>query len=206
MVCQVLRVQTLASFGTSLEQGRYTAIALLFNYLQRIQKKTLDTIVRIQYDASHEEVLLDIVTIKNLELISSQYEQSKKYSLLGVIDQTVSAMGARQFREVLLHPLKNQTELQSRYEHINRYCQQSKQAQAIQDVLRHMLDIPKIASSLLYKKHSPSTFGKLRYALHLIFQEGSVLLPELAHVGCSQEVVAEIKAIYEHLHALLKYD
>ncbi|MBP6086079.1 hypothetical protein KA478_02640 [Patescibacteria group bacterium] len=74
MLRHIFGVQTLSSFGKALEQGRQYAMALLCNYLQHIQPHALQTIVRVQYDARHDDVMLDIVTIRNLEIITSQYE------------------------------------------------------------------------------------------------------------------------------------
>lgn len=44
--------------------------------------------VRVALSMDDKEVLLDDVTIKNLELFASSYENSEKYSLLGIIDTT----------------------------------------------------------------------------------------------------------------------
>lgn len=70
----VFGVQTLASFGKALEDGREHAMALLCNYLQHIQPHALQTIVRVQYDMQDDAVMLDIVTMRNLEVMTSQYE------------------------------------------------------------------------------------------------------------------------------------
>ncbi len=74
MLRHVFGVQTLTSFGKALESGRQYAMALLCNYLHHIQPHALQTIVRVQYDARHQDVMLDMVTMRNLELLASQYE------------------------------------------------------------------------------------------------------------------------------------
>jgi DNA mismatch repair protein MutS len=169
MIRGILWVQTLQSYGKALEQWRQTAMALLCNYLQHIQPHSLKTIVRIQYHAQGNDVMLDMVTVKNLEIVASQYEWSKQYGLLGVLDRTSTALGARLFRDVLLHPTQDLHTLTSRQQHIKNYTQRSWDAKHIQMVLRHMVDMPKIISTLLYKKSSPLIFWKLRYALSLVY-------------------------------------
>jgi DNA mismatch repair ATPase MutS len=74
MLRHIFGVQTLSSFGKALEHGRQYAMSLLCNYLHHIQPHALQTIVRVQYDARGHDVMLDMVTIRNLELITSQYE------------------------------------------------------------------------------------------------------------------------------------
>lgn len=118
-------VQTLTSFGKALEEGRQHAMALLVNYLAHIQPHALQTLVRIQYNSATYDVMLDMVTLRNLEIIASQYESNKRYSLLGVLDYTVTALGARLFREILTHPIRDLQVLQDRQSHIAYYTQRS---------------------------------------------------------------------------------
>ncbi len=211
MLRHIFGVQTLSSFGKALEQGRQYAMALLCNYLQHIQPHALQTIVRVQYDARHDDVMLDIVTIRNLEIITSQYEWSKKYGLLGVLDTTSTALGARMLREVLLHPTQHLQTIQTRQSHVADYTQRSWDAKHIQEVLRHMVDMPKIVSTLLYKKSAPTTFWKLRYALSLVTSEQGLgtsgygmIQGELQKLWVADDVLQQTQAYYEFLVKLLK--
>lgn len=76
------QVQSLASFGKALDEGRLAATALLLNYIAHTQKTQLKNIAKISLHSQDHLVLLDDVTIKNLELFSSSYENSEKYSLI----------------------------------------------------------------------------------------------------------------------------
>ena len=76
------KVQSLTSFGKALEEGRLGAIALLFNYITNTQKTELRNIAKIALHSQDKLVLLDEVTLKNLEIFSSSYEHSEKYSLI----------------------------------------------------------------------------------------------------------------------------
>ena len=75
-------VQTISSYGKALEDGRLQAFGLLISYLKNTQKKNLNNIVRISLHNQDSQVLLDEITTKNLEIFSSSYEQSEKYSLI----------------------------------------------------------------------------------------------------------------------------
>jgi DNA mismatch repair protein MutS len=234
MLRHVFGVQTLASFGKALEAGRQYAMALLCNYLHHIQPHSLQTIVRIQYDAKNDDVMLDMVTVRNLEILTSQYEWSKKYWLLWVLDTTATALGARLLREVILHPIQNLDVIKNRQSHISDYTQRSWDAKHVQEVLRQMVDMPKIVSTILYKKSAPTNFWKLRYALELVhrwitirhpeWHEGShqttsisldssavpqndgVLHSELLKIWLSKDVLDQTIGYYAYLNQLLKYD
>lgn len=97
------------------------------------------------------------MTIKNLELFASHYDGAKKYSLLGVIDHTKTSLGARLLRDVLMRPTKNVLVISERQQHIDYYTVHRDEAEAIAQTLGHMLDVPKIVSLIMYKKHTPLT-------------------------------------------------
>lgn len=111
------------------------------------------------------------MTIKNLELFASHYDGAKKYSLLGVVDQTKTALGARLFREVLTRPTKSLQTISWRQQQIDYYTVHRDEAKELAHTLSQMLDIPKIVSLIMYKKHTPTTLAKLRYSLSLIYGE-----------------------------------
>jgi DNA mismatch repair protein MutS len=204
MLRHVFGVQTLASFWKALEGGRKYAMALLCNYLQHIQPHALQTIVRVQYDAKADDVMLDVVTLRNLEILTSQYEWNKKYSLLWVLDTTVTAMGARLLRDVLLHPTQNSDIIKTRQLRIGEYMQNVSIAKRVQEILHLMVDMPKIVSTLLYKKTAPTVFWKLRYALSLIFENHDYIADQLQHIWVWADILTKNREYYLYLVALLK--
>ncbi len=196
----ILGVQSLSSFGKALEDGRKLVFSLLVNYLRSVQKSSIHTISSVAYDNSSDAVLLDNVTMKNLELFSSHYDGAKKYSLLGVTDYTKTALGARLFREMLTRPTKNISTISRRQEQIEHYIAHRDDAEKISQTLSHMLDIPKIVSLILYKKHAPTTLGKLRYALSLAEQIKEPLLT----LGVEENVITRCVELFQYLKNLLK--
>ncbi|MDR0282414.1 MAG: hypothetical protein LBI53_03755 [Candidatus Peribacteria bacterium] len=78
----VTKVQSLASFGAATHAGRLQAITLLLNYIKHTQQYALNTIYKISYHSQLGMVMMDDITMKNLELFSSSYEQNEKYSLI----------------------------------------------------------------------------------------------------------------------------
>ncbi|MEI7558423.1 MAG: hypothetical protein WCJ45_06605 [bacterium] len=63
-------------------------IALLFSYLTYTQKHALANITRISFHSQHQFLILDDVTIKNLEILTSTYEGNERYSLFHILDST----------------------------------------------------------------------------------------------------------------------
>lgn len=77
----MLAIQSITSFGQALSDQRSTPFALLLHYLTTTQQKDISTVYRISYYRPHDYVLLDDITIKNLEIFASSYDHNTKHSL-----------------------------------------------------------------------------------------------------------------------------
>lgn len=98
-------VQQITSYGKAVEDGKLASITLLLSYLNHTQKSALTNITRIAFHSQDTYLLLDEVTIKNLELLSSSYEWSERYSLFHILNTTKTAGGTRLLHHLLTNPL-----------------------------------------------------------------------------------------------------
>jgi DNA mismatch repair protein MutS len=162
--------------------------------LKHTQKHALTNITKISFHSQDTYLILDEVTIKNLEILSSTYESNEKYSLLNIIGTTQTAGGARLLRYVITNPIKDKQQLERRLTTIEKYMNDETMerlidgniyrehiSKRIHQMLSHVRDIPKIISILLYKKLLPNTFIKLRATLRIFF-ENKFLLDELSYL------------------------
>ena len=211
-------VQHHASYGKAVEEGRLEVITLLLYYLKHTQKHSLTNITKISFHSQDTYLILDEVTIKNLELLSSSYENSEKYSLLNILDTTQTAGGARLLRYLITNPIKDQKQLQRRLDTIEKYSGEESMerlvdwivykehtSKRIHQLLTHVRDIPKLISLLLYKKLLPSTCIKLRATLRIFF-ENKFLLDELKHLWLTETTQSFVQHLYNHLEQVLKND
>ncbi len=211
-------VQQSASYGKALESWRLETIALLFSYLTYTQKHALANITRISFHSQHQFLILDDVTIKNLEILTSTYEGNERYSLFHILDSTQTSWGSRLLRHILTNPIKDITQLQWRLDMIDQYrsddtierisdgtIHKEAKTKRIRQLLSHVRDIPKLVSSILYKKTLPNTFIKLRATLRIIFGN-SFLLEELTALWLSDESRWSVQHLFNHLEQILKND
>lgn len=216
-------VQQSASYGKAVEGGRLEAITLLLYYLKHTQKHSLTNITKISFHSQDNYLILDEVTIKNLEILSSTYEGSEKYSLLNILDTTQTAGGARLLRYIITNPIKDPKQLGRRLNMIEHYLptweipQQAiervkdgtiyreEKSKRIHQLLGQVRDIPKLVSILLYKKLLPSTFIKLRSTLRIFF-DNKFLLDELQYLWFDEPTQWNVQHLYNHLEQILKND
>ena len=205
-ILTVCKVQQLASFGKALTEWRASALALLFAYIQHTQQQVLKNVNTISYHAADGLVLMDETTVKNLEIFSSSYENSSKYTLFEILNTTKTAWGARLLRDILSNPTNNKTELNWRLSHLERLFDDTKTS-AIHQFFSAFFDIPKLLSLILYRKLNYIPFIKLRTTLWLALEglDGEILT-QLKTIGLEQSEVEELREIYNYLLALLKAD
>jgi DNA mismatch repair protein MutS len=152
---------------------------------------------------------MDDITIKNLELFSSSYESSEKYSLIGILDTTKTAGGARYLRYLLTNPIHTLSLLQERQSHIMRY-QEHPHAKELLKQLYETFDIHKLLSTILYRKLTPLPFVKLRTTLGIFFDDrlaySDLMQQELLKLGLSEQERNQLFHLWELLQKVLKVD
>lgn len=98
-------------------------MGMLLSYLNYTQKSSLTNITKISFHSQSTYLILDDITIKNLEILSSNYENSEKYSLFHILNTTKTASGTRRLHHLLTNPIKDIEQLQRRLDHIERFAQ-----------------------------------------------------------------------------------
>ena len=207
-LCNMAKVQILSSFGQAVGEWRLQAIALLLHYIRHVQQQNIANISKISYHAQTGFVLMDEITIKNLEIFSSSYENNQQYSLFWILDQTKTSAGGRLLHYYLANPINSLSEIQRRQNLISHY-QETDSSKFILKKLSDTFDLQKLTSSILYKKLSPIPFLKLRSTLDLFFrwdEESFVMLNEIKLLWLSENEESQLKSLYESLKNMLKSD
>lgn len=104
-------VATLESFGIAGKVHAISAAAACLSYARETQMASADHITDIEYLEAADHMILDPVTLENLELVESRNRSGTLFSL---IDETVTGMGSRLLRGWLLRPSLKRSEIQTR--------------------------------------------------------------------------------------------
>ncbi len=156
-------VQNLKGFGVEdMELGQIAAGAAL-HYLESTENKNLKHISAITRIHQDRYVWLDRFTIRNLELLSSPHETG--VSLLKILDQTVSPMGARLLKKWMVLPLKSKTAIDSRLEMVAYFLENDENARTVEQYLRQMGDLERLISKVPLGKVNPRELVQLKKAL-----------------------------------------
>lgn len=141
-------VRELAGFGIDCKTEALRAAGACLRYAQDTQKATAEHISEINFVEANDFMVLDSVTLQNLEIIESRGgEKNKKRSLLGVIDRTVTGMGARLLRSWILRPSIKRSEIQTRLSAVSELTDTILRDQ-IRFLLKEVFDLERLVGKL----------------------------------------------------------
>ena len=161
-----LQVTSLKGFGVeNLTFGTTAAGAILY-YLDLTQHNRLNHITSISRIDQDHYVWLDKFTARNLELFGTVNEGGK--TLLGVIDKTITPMGARLLRRWISLPLKDVQPIRERLNAVEYMLERPEEKGLLQEKLREFGDLERIVSRVAVGRVNPRELVQLRSALLLI--------------------------------------
>ncbi len=132
---QQLNVKELTGFGLDSKTEAIRAAGACLNYARETQKASANHISEISFYEANDFMILDAVTLRNLEIIESrESNKSNKRTVLGVIDETVTGMGARLLRSWILRPSVKRSEIQTRLSAVTELTDS-----IFRDKIRHLL-------------------------------------------------------------------
>lgn len=148
-------VRDLTGFGIDCKSEAIRAAGACLNYARETQKAAAEHIAEINFIESNDFLVLDSVTLRNLEIIESRTEEKRnRRTLFGIIDETVTGMGARLLRSWLLRPSIKRSEIQTRQAAVSELTESILRDQ-IRFLLKEVADLERLVGRLNLGTASP---------------------------------------------------
>jgi len=141
------------------------AVGALLDYLFDTQKRNLNHINKIITEKNSDYMQLDYNACKNLELIENIRDRKKKGSLLGQLNKTKTAMGARLIEKWILQPLQSPNEINSRLDCVEELFYNQMILSDISQALSGINDIARVCSKISFGTIMPRDCVSLRNSL-----------------------------------------
>lgn len=139
---------SLDGFGCEDAGPALGAAGAVINYLKETQKTSLKHIIKIQKYRTDNRVLIDKATQQCLELTQTMRTREREGSLLSVIDQTKTPMGARLLREWIISPLQISAEIRYRQIGILELFEKPELRRELRAILNTIYDIERISTKV----------------------------------------------------------
>ena len=182
-------VKNLKGFGVEHLKNGIIASGAVLQYLIMTQHTQIGHITSLARIEEEKYVRLDKFTVRSLELMGSMNDGGS--SLLGVIDKTISPMGARLLKRWLLFPLKDMRPINDRLDVVEYFFKHPDFKELIAEQLHPVGDLERILSKVAVGRVSPRELVALKVALQAI---------EPIKAACQEADNASLNRIGEQLN------
>jgi DNA mismatch repair protein MutS len=142
------RVASLEGFGLEGQPLAIAAAGALLQYLQQTQLGPLAHLRGLRYYSVDRALWLDETTQRNLEILRNRRDGGVAHTLLGTLDETVTAMGGRMLREWLLRPLVDADAITGRLDAVGAALADRPRRAEARTTLRNLPDLARVVSRI----------------------------------------------------------
>ena len=158
-------VQSLDGFDVDSDSAGVVAAGALLEYVQDTQKTSLGHIARLEPYRRGTHLMIDESPRRSLELTRTLRDRSRDGSLLDVLDDTVTPMGARLFAERLSNPLTDLKSIVARHDAVEELVANGSLVRDIRGLLEPIYDLHRLTARVATRRASPKDLGCLARTL-----------------------------------------
>ncbi|MCS7299766.1 MAG: DNA mismatch repair protein MutS [Spirochaetia bacterium] len=166
---ECVRIFDKHSRGVSLDRAigndEKSVMGALLRYFEETQMSSEVGISSISFIDNRKYMEMDEFTIRNLEIVSNLLDGSKKYTLLEVMDKTVTPMGGRLLRKMLLNPSIDLNVIRNNLDKTEFFFKNYTRLGEIRKMLSEIVDIERISNKILFRRATPKDLVNLKSSL-----------------------------------------
>ena len=154
LLLEHFKVRTLDGYGLSRKEEAIRAAGACLRYARETQRAAAGHVTDLVYFEPQDHLVLDSVTVRNLELVESLAGGSGR-SLLQVIDETVTGMGARLLRAWLLRPCVKRGEVEARLAAVEDLFASQVRRDKLRTLLKEVSDLERVVGRISLGSATP---------------------------------------------------
>jgi len=199
------RVSTLDGYGLQDQAYAVSAAGGVLQYLRTTQKNSLDQLMSIRSYSTAAFMVLDPFTRRNLELVETVRRRQAHASLLGILNRSVTAMGARLMRTWINQPLLEIKRLNARLDAVEVLANSELLRDEIAVELRQVADIERLANRIMMGRAGPRDLLALGKALAAVPRLHG-LIEALANLAAIAERLDPCEPVFDLIAAAIVDD
>lgn len=160
------QTHSLKGFGVDDMTHGLTAAGAIIHYLRETEHPNLQHIVSLQRIDREDFLWMDRFTIRNLELVQGAADGN--HTLLGVLDNTVSPMGARLMKRWIVFPLRDIHKINERLDTVEFLIKETELRNQLVQPIKQCGDIERLVSKIPLKKINPREVLQLARGLRQV--------------------------------------
>src|SRR6266850_3521912 len=190
--------RSLEGYGIERKDEAIRAAGACLRYAQETQRAAAAHITDLVYFEPQDHLVLDQVTVRNLELVESLGGANGR-TLLSVIDETVTSMGARLLRSWLLRPCVKRGEVEARLAAVQDLVASQITRDKLRSLLKEVSDLERLIGRISFGSATPRDLNAILRSLYQVpaIRENLAAMPSslLQVLSESADDVPEICAL-----------
>lgn len=146
VVLEHFAVSSLEGFGCEHLEAAISSAGAILEYLADTQKTSLGHIRKLEPFIAGQFMLVDRATRQSLELVETIRTRSREHTLLWVLDQTLTPMGARLLRTWVLYPLRDVNAIVHRQDGVAELVGNARLCRAVREAMRQVGDLERLVA------------------------------------------------------------
>ncbi|MBE9544650.1 MAG: DNA mismatch repair protein MutS [Proteobacteria bacterium] len=159
---------TLEGFGCENWKAGICAAGAVVFYVRETQKQKLEHLTRIEIHRLDKYLMVDELSWQNLELSRNIRSGSRRATLIGIIDHTCTAMGARLLAQWMRYPLIDSEEIGLRHDAVGEAKETIQIRRSIRKTLKSVQDIERIGNKIVMGHANARDLVALRRSLQML--------------------------------------
>ena len=183
-LCEQFGTATLDGYGCAGMTGAVAAAGAALRYAQETQHSSLSHITGLSTRIPSGNMVLDAITLRNLEITTGIQGVGDGNTLLAALDVTATSMGSRTMRSFLISPLIEKEAIEGRLDAVEWLVDHALDRQTLRATLGAFADIERIAGRIAYGNAGPRDLATLQESLEAIPDVKALFsgeVPELVH-------------------------
>ena len=152
------------------------ACGAVLSYLNASRFDLLGHLKDVQIYSGSDYMVLDEVTVRNLEITRNIRDRSRRGTLLEFLDQTKTAMGARTLARWLQMPLQSEQAIARRLDAVEELASKSLLHRSLAEELKGTSDLERLLSRISCKSASPKELSVLKSTLEMLPRLQEILM------------------------------
>ncbi|WNY27806.1 DNA mismatch repair protein MutS [Methanolapillus ohkumae] len=192
------KTSTLEGMGLRGKDYSILSAGKALSYAIQTQMRDLEHIQFIRTYSTSDYVILDSMTLRNLEIIKNVRDEETNYSLIRILDKTKTPMGARLLKNWLLRPLLLPKSIQNRLFAVEFLKENNLLRFDLRKCLSEISDMERLVSRMIYGNSN---------ARDLISMRNSLLkIPEISHLLDTNLLGGESALMEDIKNELIDFD
>jgi len=159
---------SLAGFGIEQSPPSIAVCGAIIQYLKETQPGALSLLTHLSTYALDDFMTLDAATRRNLELTETLRTGQVKGSLLGILDHTVTPMGARLVRQWVNQPLLDLGQINARLDRVAAFHADGVLRAEVRAALKPLADLERITNRVVGGTANPRDLVAMRGTLEVL--------------------------------------